>query len=112
MACPTCSTPLAETGHGKHGATDSTPTSVEHLLAELVEKFEAALSRGEQPDIDDYCARHPEIEDPLRQALTVSARLARATSGRVGAVLDLDPMQRRLQGGTTVRLRLGLVIRP
>ena len=43
--------------------------SQESLLAEVVDEFTERLGRGEQPRIEDYAERHPELADTLRQVL-------------------------------------------
>ena len=41
--------------------------SVEALVGQVADEFVQRLNRGEQPDIDDYARRHPEIDSVLRQ---------------------------------------------
>jgi serine/threonine protein kinase/WD40 repeat protein/tetratricopeptide (TPR) repeat protein len=43
--------------------------SVEALVGQVADEFVQRLNRGEQPDIDDYARRHPEIDAVLRQVL-------------------------------------------
>jgi serine/threonine protein kinase len=43
--------------------------SVEALVGQVADEFVQRLNRGEQPDIDDYARRHPEIDSVLRQVL-------------------------------------------
>ena len=43
--------------------------SVEALVGQVADEFMQRLNRGEQPDIDDYARRHPEIDSVLRQVL-------------------------------------------
>jgi len=43
--------------------------SVESLIGEVADDFLQRLSRGEQPQIEEYAQRHPEIADKLRRLL-------------------------------------------
>lgn len=43
--------------------------SQESLLAEIADEFVQRIDRGEQPDIEAYAKRHPQIADVLRQIL-------------------------------------------
>jgi serine/threonine protein kinase len=45
------------------------PVSVESLVGQIADEFTERLNRGEQPDIEEYAQRHPDIADLLRQAL-------------------------------------------
>ena len=44
-------------------------TSQESLLAEIADEFIRRIDRGEQPDVEEYAKRHPQIADVLRQIL-------------------------------------------
>src|SRR5206468_719222 len=51
---------------------DSPPSgdvALEALLGQIADEFTERLHRGEQPDIEDYARRYPEIADVLRQVL-------------------------------------------
>ena len=54
-------------------ADDSTHT----LLAAAIEAFEEAARGGGAPDIEEFCARYPAIEGPLRRALQITAALVK-----------------------------------
>jgi serine/threonine protein kinase/Flp pilus assembly protein TadD len=43
--------------------------SVESLVGRIADEFIERLHRGEQPDVEEYARRHPELADVLRQAL-------------------------------------------
>jgi hypothetical protein len=43
--------------------------SVDALVGQIADEFTQRLNRGEQPDIDDYAGRHPQIADVLRDVL-------------------------------------------
>jgi len=47
----------------------NTDKSVESLIGEVADDFLQRLSRGEQPQIEEYAQRHPEIADKLRRLL-------------------------------------------
>jgi serine/threonine protein kinase/Tfp pilus assembly protein PilF len=47
----------------------ATDRSVEALVGQVADEFVQRLNRGEQPDIDEYARRHPEIDSVLRQVL-------------------------------------------
>jgi serine/threonine protein kinase len=42
---------------------------VEAMVGQIADEFTQRLNRGEQPSIEEYAARHPEIADLLRQLL-------------------------------------------
>lgn len=43
--------------------------SLEQLVGQAAGDFSDRLQRGEQPDVDEYVRRYPEIADALRQVL-------------------------------------------
>jgi serine/threonine protein kinase/Flp pilus assembly protein TadD len=43
--------------------------SVEALVSQVADDFMAQLDRGEQPDVEEYARRHPEIASFIRQVL-------------------------------------------
>ena len=43
--------------------------ATEALLGQIADEFTGRLNRGEQPDIEEYAARYPELGDLLRQVL-------------------------------------------
>src|SRR5438445_25401 len=43
--------------------------SVEGLLGQIADEFTERLNRGEQPDVEDYARRHPELAGVLREVL-------------------------------------------
>jgi serine/threonine protein kinase len=67
-------------------------TSLESLVAEVADNFVARQQRGEQPDIEDYAARHPHLAAVLRQVLA-GLQLVRQSAARLGvpAAHDADP---------------------
>src|SRR5437763_13887212 len=50
-----------------HGATPY--DSAEDLVAAVVDDFRARRARGEEPDPEEYAARHPHAADLLRRGL-------------------------------------------
>lgn len=63
----------------------------EALLGEVADEFTQRLARGEQPDIEEYAQRHPEIASVLRQVLPALAtlRAVGVPAGREGAAAEL-----------------------
>jgi WD40 repeat protein/serine/threonine protein kinase/tetratricopeptide (TPR) repeat protein len=46
-----------------------TDSALEGLLGQVAGEFTERLNRGEQPDVEEYARRHPEIAEVLRQVL-------------------------------------------
>jgi serine/threonine protein kinase/Flp pilus assembly protein TadD len=44
-------------------------SEVEELVGRIADEFTERLNRGEQPEIEEYAARHPDIAELLRQVL-------------------------------------------
>src|SRR5262245_5841085 len=44
--------------------------SLDALVGQVADEFIERLDRGEQPDVEQYAARHPQAADVLRQVLT------------------------------------------
>ena len=57
-------------------ASEGDDSSNDLRLAEALERFEAALARGESVDIDEFCKTYPDIRDSLRKALSLGRQLA------------------------------------
>ncbi|HMF11470.1 MAG TPA: protein kinase, partial [Gemmataceae bacterium] len=70
--------------------------SLESLVAQVVDEFLARQQRGEQPDIEEYAARHPEHATVLRDVLT-SLRIV-GLSSAPGAAAALGPGEEPLAG--------------
>ena len=49
--------------------SDSMTESMESLLGQAADDFTQRLNRGEQPDIEEYAVRYPQIAAVLRQVL-------------------------------------------
>ena len=64
--------------------------SVESLVGRIADEFTEQLNRGEQPDIEDYAQRYPDIADLLRQALPALQALKPHTTPRPGSVSGTD----------------------
>jgi serine/threonine protein kinase len=71
--------------------------ALESLMVRVADEFIDRLNRGEQPDIEDYAARHPQIAGLLRQMLPalqllrVPATAVGGTEGVAGApVLEAE----------------------
>jgi serine/threonine protein kinase len=58
--------------------------TLKSLMVRVADEFIDRLNRGEQPDVEDYTARHPEIAGLLRQMLP-ALQLLRAPATAVGA---------------------------
>ena len=59
---------------------------VESQLSRLADEFVARLDGGEQPDVEEYAARYPELSAVLRQVLPALQVL------RVPAPTTVDPL--------------------
>src|SRR5262249_52082119 len=57
--------------------------ALESLMVRVADQFIDRLNRGEQPDVEDYADRHPEIAGLLRQMLP-ALQLLRAPGTAVG----------------------------
>jgi hypothetical protein len=71
----------------------STPSAREEgaqeaLLGQIADDFLDRLQRGEQPDVEDYARRHPELAAVLRQVLPAleALRLPASDAEQAGAV--------------------------
>ena len=53
-------------------------TTLEALVAGVVDEFQARRRRGERPDIEEYAGRHPEAADLLRRVLAALQLFAEA----------------------------------
>jgi WD40 repeat protein/serine/threonine protein kinase len=58
--------------------------SVEALVGQVADEFTERLNRGEQPDIEEYAARYPQVAAILRQALPALQAMG-ALVGDVGS---------------------------
>ena len=58
--------------------------SAESLLGQVADEFTERLSRGEQPDVEDYARRYPQIAAVLREALPALLTLSASTAPLVG----------------------------
>jgi serine/threonine protein kinase/WD40 repeat protein/tetratricopeptide (TPR) repeat protein len=58
----------------------STATAAESVLGEILDEFLERERRGEEPDIEEYAQRYPEMADVLRQMLP-TLQLMRGTLG-------------------------------
>ncbi len=47
--------------------TTQVSASVESLLGRAADEFTQRLNTGEDPDIEEYAARYPQIADAIRQ---------------------------------------------
>src|SRR6266542_763247 len=67
-----------------HDPLDSVQgSSLESLVAEVADDFVARQQRGEEPDIEDYAARHPHLAAVLRQVLA-GLQLVRQSAAGLG----------------------------
>src|SRR5262245_36998422 len=59
------------------GTADPATAAVEALVARVVDEFEDRRARGEQPDPEEYAARHPEAAGVIREVLGMFGLLGR-----------------------------------
>jgi hypothetical protein len=64
-------------------------------LRQLVDEFRERIRRGEQPAVEDYCRRHPDLAAELRDALLPISKPggSLADSGQVDSLPRLIPQQ-------------------
>ena len=62
--------------------------AIESLIAEIVEDFIQQLDRGEQPDIEVYAQRYPQIADVLRKVLSI-LQMMRTVNVGAGPTVDI-----------------------
>ena len=58
--------------------------SDETLVGQIAEDFVASLDRGEQPDIEDLAARHPEMATRIQEVLTALQAVRLLSPGGAG----------------------------
>ena len=78
------------------GTASASDVSVEALVGQVADEFVQRVNRGEQPDIEEYARRHPEIDSVLRQVLAALqlVRLPAQDSAGTGlAVLPEAPVR-------------------
>src|SRR5438132_255496 len=67
--------------------------SLDSLVARVVDDFRERQKRGEQPDVEEYAARHPDAAPLLRKVLAAFQFLEASRHGAVdGAVADDPPL--------------------
>src|ERR1700687_2728921 len=67
-------------------------TSLEALVGQVADEFTERLQRGEQPEVDEYVQRHPEIADLLREVLpTLEALHPDGSGSQPGAAPPCGP---------------------
>ena len=90
----------------------SAPPSVplDSLVAQLADEFTARQKRGEQPDIEDYAARHPEHAAVIRNVLAAASRACELP--KLDAVFAKTGISQSL-GRATIAwlLKYGLLVR-
>jgi serine/threonine protein kinase len=69
----------------------TTDLSVEALVGQVADEFVQRLDRGEQPDIEEYARRHPEIDTVLRQVLAALQLVRLPVEDSAGADLAVFP---------------------
>jgi serine/threonine-protein kinase len=67
------------------------------LLDRLVEEFNERFRNGERPSLKEYCDRHPELADELRELLPAMAQVEQAKAGLAEEVKTAAPAARSLQ---------------
>jgi serine/threonine protein kinase/tetratricopeptide (TPR) repeat protein len=71
--------------------------SVEALVSQVADEFMAQLNRGEQPDVEEYARRHPQIASFIRQVLP-ALQAVRCPSPNLSTATDRIPPQPPLTG--------------
>jgi WD40 repeat protein/serine/threonine protein kinase len=66
---------------------------VESLVGQVADEFTERLNRGEQPAVEEYAQRYPQIADLLRQALPALQAMVPAASDAALSTELLDPPQ-------------------
>jgi hypothetical protein len=61
--------------------------ALESLMVQVADEFIDRLNRGEQPDVEEYARRYPEIAGLLRQMLP-ALQLLRVPGTAVGGALQ------------------------
>jgi hypothetical protein len=79
-------------------------SAMEALLGQVADEFTERLNRGEQPDIEDYARRYPEIADLLRQVL--AALQAMGPAGMASESASSGPEARAPASGCLGDFRL------
>jgi tetratricopeptide (TPR) repeat protein len=77
--------------------SDSSSSRDYDLLDRLVEEFNERFRKGERPSIKEYCDRHPELADDLRELLPALAEVEQAKDGLVQEVRTATPAAPALQ---------------
>lgn len=72
-------------------ALQTAGTSADALMGQIVDEFLERCARGEEPDVEEYARRHPELADVLRQMLP-ALQLMRSSGGGPGARSDASEM--------------------
>ncbi len=67
------------------------------LLDRLVEEFNERFRKGERPTLEEYCDRHPELVDDLRELLPALAQVEQAKDELAQEVEALAPTAAALQ---------------
>jgi serine/threonine protein kinase len=79
--------------------------TIDHVLGQVADEFTERLNRGEQPSIEEYVNRHPEIADQLQKMLEMARRLHR-TNTEIKFSND-DPNLRQPLGDFQLICRIG-----
>jgi serine/threonine protein kinase/Flp pilus assembly protein TadD len=67
------------------------------LLDRLIEEFNERFRKGERPSLKEYCDRHPELADDLRELLPAMAEVEQAKDGLAQEVQTATPAAPALQ---------------
>ena len=81
-------------------------TASDQLLAALADEFAARLRRGERPTVEEYVAKHPQLEETIRKAFSAIAMIEEsrtsdpaASSERLGAMIGRYKLLERIGEG-------------
>jgi WD40 repeat protein/serine/threonine protein kinase len=65
--------------------------SVESLISQVADEYVQRLERGEQPHIEEYASRYPQIAATLRQVLPALQLLRQPASGAADSPAGIEP---------------------
>ncbi len=72
--------------------------SAESLLGEIAEEYTQQLERGEQPDVEQYASRHPDLAGVIREVLPVLELMRPAVAARAAVASEIgETGEERLQ---------------
>ena len=73
------------------GSPTGAPDSLEALISQVADDYVQRLERGQQPEIEEYAGRHPQIAAVLRQVLPALALLRRSGPAATDSPDEVQP---------------------